>query len=187
MLRYYITDRRAAGGIDPLLQFIERALYDGVAYIQLREKDLTARELFRLTRRVLELPNPSSTRILVNTRADIAMAAGAHGVHLPGDSIPPRELRAIAGSDFLIGVSAHSIGDVMAAEREGASFAVLSPIFEVRSKAGYGPPLGIEQLKEAARVARIPVLALGGVTRENAASCIDAGAAGVAGISMFQK
>ncbi len=186
MLRYCITDRHAAGGEIALLAHVERAAAQGVDWIQVREKDLCARDFCVLVRRIVALAAPHGTRVLVNSRADVALAAAAHGVHLSGDSVAPSAIRAVVPAGFLIGVSTHSTEELRRAESEGADFAVFSPIFPVVSKAGYGPALGIEGLHEAVGQVSMPVLALGGVTRENADACVAAGAAGVAGISMFQ-
>ncbi len=187
MIRYYITDRKQAGGLGPLLDAITRAAHaeNAVDWIQIREKDLGGAELVALVRRALAAaPN---VRILVNERVDVALAAGAHGVHLPSNSPPLRRFRALAPQPFLIGVSCHSVDEVRRAEAEEADFVVFGPVFFTRSKAIYGEPLGIGQLGEAARAVDIPVLALGGVTHANTAACLAAGAAGVAGISLFQN
>ncbi len=190
MIRYYITDRHHAGGIEPLLALIARNLRDGVDLIQIREKDLAVRELATLVERALQLPNPHGTRIVVNTRTDVAMAYGAGGVHLPGGSIAPHRIRKIAPQDFVIGVSCHNEEDLLRAEEEGADFAVIGPVFPSLSKPAREDtprPLGIDRLTRLTGAVRIPVLALGGVTLRNAPLCMRAGAAGIAGITVFQS
>jgi thiamine-phosphate pyrophosphorylase len=186
MLRYYITDGRSAGGAGRLLGFIETAIAEGVDRIQIREKDLSARELFELTQRVLRLAAGSGTRILVNSRTDIALAAGAHGVHLPSDSISSQRVRAITPRGFEIGVSTHSRYEILAAQQEGADFVVFGPVFDPLSKTPYSTACGVEGLRRSVRDISLPVFALGGITPQNAPACVEAGAAGIAGISLFQ-
>jgi thiamine-phosphate pyrophosphorylase len=187
MLRYYITGRRALGGVIPLLRAIESAIAGGVTRIQIREKDLPARDLLALAQAAIALAEPRGAEVLINERTDIALAAGARGVHLPSHSIAPRILRKITPAGFLIGVSCHSLEEVRRAQDEGADFVVFGPVFAVRSKDYASEPVGLERLREAARAVSIPVLALGGISRKNLDACLGVGAAGVAGISMFQE
>jgi thiamine-phosphate pyrophosphorylase len=187
MNRYYITDRKQLGGIEPLLECIARNLAAGVDLIQIRERDLSARELCALVHRALALSNPHGAKILVNDRADIAIACGAHGVHLPSASIEPRVLRSFVPGGFIVGVSCHTREEVLAAEREGAGFVVFGPVFEPLSKTSNARPVGLNELAIAAKMTSIPVFALGGITWANAPLCMQAGAYGIAGISIFQN
>lgn len=170
-----------------LLQ-VSAAVSAGVHLIQIREKLLTARACFELTAAVVSIAHGSATRVLVNDRSDIAASAGADGVHLSNSSLRADVIRTTFGAQFLIGSSTHSSGEAREAQRRGADFAVLGPIFPTPSKAQYGPPLGAQTLATAAHeLAPFPLLALGGVSVENARECLAAGAQGIAGISLFAE
>lgn len=174
MRRYCITDSAEVAA---------RAAAAGVTMIQVRARALPARELAALVRRVAAAAR--GVPVLVNTRADVALACGAQGVHLPSDSVAPALLRAIAPAGFLVGVSCHNMEQLARAEQEGADFAVYGPVFATRSHPA-AQPLGLDALAAATRLVRLPIYALGGITERNAPLAIAAGAAGVAGISLFE-
>lgn len=199
----YVTDRRSlplatsSDAYPLLLDCIARAAAAGVDWIQLREKDYSGREWSQLLKESLErvATAGSSARILVNDRMDVALAGGAGGVHLSENGIPVAEacrLRddffSVHGArDFLVGVSCHSLGAALGAARGGADYIYFSPIYRTPSKANYGPPQGVERLARICGAVDIPVLAIGGITPENAADCLRAGAAGIAAIRFFQE
>ena len=183
MIRCYITDRTQLRAGETLIQSIARNAAAGVDWIQIREKDLASRTLFELVKEARAAA--PGAKIIVNTRVDVALAAGAAGAHLPSTSPPPRVWERIVPQGFLIGVSCHTIDEVRSAEQEGASYVVFGPVFAPLSKATDVAPRGLDQLARAAASVRIPVLALGGITNVNAKMCVAAGAAGIAGISMF--
>lgn len=192
----YVTDGASLGGDEAALsRMIHTAIRAGVDWIQVREKTTPAQALLQLVRAAVAQPE-RKTRILVNDRLDIAIAAGADGVHLSGSSLPVANvvewLRKEAAhlrvaQDFLVGRSCHSLGEAQRAESQGASYIVFGPVFSTPSKVQYGAPQGVERLAEVCSAVHIPVLAIGGVTVETAAQCLRAGAAGIAAIRLFQK
>lgn len=184
MFLYSITDRTQLQG--SIVDFVESAAHTGVDWIQIREKDLPDTEMYELVQECAARISSLPTRLLVNGRLDIALAAGAHGVHLPSDGLSSASVRRIASPGFLIGVSCHDLAEVQSAGGEGADFAVFGPVFDTLSKRRFGPPTGVRELRCVCAAVRIPVLALGGVTIENASCCVDAGASGIAGIGIFQ-
>jgi len=203
MLLYYITDRKSFAGtemqqLETLLRRVADCARAGVDYIQLREKDLSGRALERLAREAVRAvrDNSATTKLLINSRSDVALACGADGVHLPAGELDASEARTLwmqcCKRDPLVGMSAHSSIEVARAHAHGADFAVLAPIFEKAQT--LTPGIGVQPLRVALRLhsnragtAYFTVLALGGVTVSNAKSCIEAGAAGVAGIRLFQQ
>lgn len=169
-----------------VLVLVRAAADAGIHLVQLREKDLTARHLFELTARAAEITRGTSTRVLVNDRADVAATAGADGVHLSTRSLPSQIVRESFGSHFLVGASTHSLAEAMAAREGGADFAVFGPIFETASKTKYGTALGVPALEQVAlELTPFPILALGGISETNAADCLRAGATGIAAIRLF--
>lgn len=182
----YITDRRALEPA-PLLEHVRGAARSGVDWIQIREKDLATRELAELVAGALDAVKGTAARVLVNDRLDVAMALSAAGAHLGRASLPAGVARRLVPAGFLIGVSCHSLGEALEAESDGADYVLLGPIFPTASKLRYGPPLGVEKLREVCARVRIPVLALGGIQLERVKPCVEAGAAGIAGISLFQN
>jgi thiamine-phosphate pyrophosphorylase len=184
----YITDRRQLRSVS-LAAVIRETLRAGVDMVQIREKDLTSRELIALVEEALSAtrePGRGGASVIVNDRLDVALAAGAKGVHLGAHSMPVQVVRRFAPRPFVIGVSCHSLDEARAAESGGADYLVLGPVFETPSKLGYGPPLGLEMLESITSRIRIPVLALGGITVERIRPCLEAGASGIAGIRIFQ-
>jgi thiamine-phosphate pyrophosphorylase len=182
---YLITDRKLAkGGIGPACQqalTTAQACGQTVA-VQLREKDLTGRELLTLASELRKICTEHGALLLINDRIDVALACDADGVHLPADSFSVREARELLGKSKLIGCSTHTIAEVEAANRAGASFIVFGPIFDPISKTAYGPAAGIEALRTAREASDIPVYALGGITAARIAALSDIEIAGVAAI-----
>lgn len=175
MIRYYVTDRRQGD----VLSYVERAVRDGIEMIQVREKDLSGRELYDLVTRIRGIAAGAKTRILVNDRLDVALAANIDGVHLPSAGLPPVRVRSFVK---LLGVSTHSLSEAVEAQKANADFIVFGPVFDSPGKTA----VGLEPLKEVVSAVRIPVLAIGGITAANTDKVIEAGAAGIAGIRLFQ-
>ncbi|HHJ64339.1 MAG TPA: thiamine phosphate synthase [Aquifex aeolicus] len=178
---YAITDRRKfRAGFTTALEGILRR---NVKMIQLREKDLGGRELYSLARQARELTEQYGALLLINERLDIAVAVGADGVHLPEKGLPPGVVKDLF-PHLLVGYSAHSLEGVLYAQKEGADFVTLSPIFRTESHPE-AEPLGLEELKRVSAKVNVPIYALGGVTQERIELCLKNGAYGVAGITMF--
>ena len=202
-LLYYITDRAAFAGDErsrrrQLLEKISEAARAGIDYIQLREKDLSIRELESLAREAVAAialvrteNRDLGTALLINSRSDVALAVGAGGVHLRSDDVSVNEVRSLwsrreaSSRNPVIAVSCHSPEEVTQAAAQNATFAVFAPVFD-KKDAPATQPAGLASLEQACK-ASIPVLALGGITVANAHSCLEAGAAGIAAIRLFQE
>jgi thiamine-phosphate pyrophosphorylase len=198
----YVTNRMSLGAVDPIAELLGRirvAVRAGADWVQIREKDLQGRELLELARNAVAAANErpaakgvSKPRVYVNDRLDVALAAGAAGVHLGGESAPAGDVvrwcrNGNVPSGFEIGVSCHSVEDAREAARAGAGYIFFGPVFDTPSKREFGAPQGAKRLAEVCGGVRIPVIAIGGVNEENAPASIRAGAAGIAAIRMFQE
>jgi thiamine-phosphate pyrophosphorylase len=190
----YVTHRKSLGGDDlaqRVLAKIEAAVAASVNWVQIREKDLQGRELFELARAGVRASTGRAAVVFVNDRLDVALAAGAGGVHLGGASLSARDVvrwcrGGNAPAGFRVGVSCHSVEEVRETERAGANYAFFGPIFDTPSKRKFGAPQGIANLADACAAVRMPVIAIGGVDASNGAECMRAGAAGIAAIRLFQ-
>ena len=177
---YLVTDRHQTAG-RPLVSVIGRAVRAGVRAVQMRERDLPTRELLTLAADLQrEIPE---AKLFINDRVDLALALPSHGAHLRESSLPTPVVRGLLRPQQLLGRSVHSIDGVAEAERQGADFVVLGPVFDTPSKQEYGPPLGLRVLERAARTARIPIFAIGGITAARAPEVRGAGGFGVAVLS----
>lgn len=171
-----------------LIELVELAVDKQINLVQIREKNLSAKLVFKLTKEIVEISKNSDTKILVNDRADIALAANADGVHLTSKSIPTNIIRKIFPHDFIIGVSTHSLEKAETAKNEGADFVTFSPIFQTISKAKYGNPQGLEKLREVCeKLKPFPVIALGGINAENYQTALETGAGGFASIGFLNN
>jgi thiamine-phosphate pyrophosphorylase len=178
---HLITDRRLAPDLASRAEAALRGLPPGTAALHLREKDLGGRDLLRLARVLRAACRASGQRFLVNDRLDVALACGADGVHLPSSGVPPADARRLLGPGALVGVSCHSEADVRRALDGGASYATFGPVHDTPSKRAFGPPVGLEALRAAARLG-LPLVALGGIDARRAGQARAAGAHGVAAI-----
>lgn len=176
---YLVTDRHITGA-DSLAAVVAAAVRGGVDAVQLREKDLSTRELVELARELRAVTRQHGARLLINDRIDVALAVGADGVHLPSESFAVVDARSLLGPDAAIGVSTHSIAEVRRAAAAGADFAVFGPIFDTPSKRDYGAPHGLAALRAAVDSSDLPIVAIGGIDHDNAANVRATGCAGIA-------
>ncbi len=181
-LLYLITDRNQTNA-RTIEQVVEEACASGVRAVQVRERDLDAGSLLDLSRRLRKITAAHGAMLFINDRIDVTLLSDADGVHLRESSVTPSEARRLLDAKKLIGASIHSYDKARQAERDGADFLLLGPVFETLSKAVYGAPLGLETLSEVTRSISIPVYAVGGITPDRARACIEAGAYGVAAVS----
>jgi len=182
---YLVTDRRLAG--KDLLTAVRASLDGGVKAVQLREKDMEGGELFSLAGKLRRLTSGYGARLFINGRVDVALAVDADGVHLGQNGFSPADIKKIIGKDKIVGVSTHSVSEAIKAQKLGAHFITLGPIYQTPSKAKYGEPIGLEPIRKAKKTLKIPVFAVGGIKKEKIQEVIEAGSYGVACISAIIK
>lgn len=177
-----VTDRHQTKG-RPLVSLLRQVLTAAAPAIQLRERDLSARELLTLAREVQAVTASRRSQLLINDRIDVALALDGVGVHLRSNSLPVPVARQLLGTRRLLGISVHAVEEAVQAESQGADYIVFGPVYETPSKQMFGPPLGIDTLEKACRLVRIPIIGIGGVTAARACEMRQAGAFGVAVIT----
>jgi thiamine-phosphate pyrophosphorylase len=177
-----VTDRHQTNG-RPLVPLLQEVFTAGVPIVQLRERDLSARELVRLALEVQAVTASHKSQLLINDRIDVALALEGVGVHLRSNSLPVSVARQLLGAQRLLGVSVHTVEEAIQVESQGADYIILGPIYATPSKQMFGPPLGIHTLEKACRLVRIPIIGIGGVTAARAPQMRRAGAFGVAVIT----
>ena len=175
---HLVTDRSRPADLAATAASALHGLPPRAVAVHLREKDLGGRDLLALARALVAACEAAGQLLLVNDRLDVALAARAHGVHLPAAGVPPDEARRLLGPSRLVGVSCHGEGDVRRARAAGADYATFGPVFDTPSKRAYGAPVGLPALRAAASLG-LPLVALGGVDVANAAEAMAAGAHGV--------
>ena len=179
---YLVTDRLLARNRS-IEETVVEAIKGGVTVVQLREKELTTREFLHQAFALKELTDSLSTPLIVNDRLDIALACGAAGVHLGQDDMECVVARRIGGTSLIIGVSVSTLSEALQAEREGADYLGISPVFSTATKTDAPPPIGLEGLNRIRREVRLPLVGIGGINTSNAADVVRAGANGVAVVS----
>jgi len=179
---FLVTDRHQTKG-RPLVPLLQRVLTAAAPAIQLRERDLSARELVTLALEVQAVTASRRSQLLINDRIDVALALEGVGVHLRNNSLPVSVARQVLGTQRLLGISVHAVEEAVQVESQGADYIVLGPIYETPSKQMFGPPLGIHTLERACRLVRLPIIGIGGVTAARACEMRRAGAFGVAVIT----
>ena len=177
-----VTDRHQTNG-RPLVPLLQRVLAAGTPAIQLRERDLSARDLLTLAREVRAVTASCGSQLLINDRIDVALALTGVGVHLRSNSLPVSAARQLLGPRRLLGISVHTVDEGLLAQSQGADYIVLGPVYETPSKQMFGPPLGIHTLEKACGLVRIPIIGIGGVTAARAREMRCAGAFGAAVIT----